>query len=123
MRLENRYYSIIGIDRQNVTSAVCHVELLPDCEVYRGHFPGEPVCPGVCNMQMIKECAEVVVGKPLHQSSVSQCRLTSLMTPVQCSALDVRVDILSASDTSCTIKATISDCHDTYMEYKGEMTV
>lgn len=121
MRLENRYYRVLGIDRQSDTAAVCHVELLSDCEVYRGHFPGEPVCPGVCNMQMIKECTEAVVGKSLHQSSVSQCRLTSLMTPAQCSTLDVRIDILSASDDSCTVRATISDSTDTYMEYKGEM--
>ncbi len=122
MRLENRYYRVLGIDRQGDTSAVCRVELLPDCDVYRGHFPGEPVCPGVCNMQMIKECTETVVGKSLHQSSVSQCRLTSLMTPAQCSTLDVRIDILSSSDDAYTVKASISDSNDTYMEYKGEMS-
>ncbi len=123
MRLENRYYRILDIDRQEDNVAVCHVELLPDCDVYRGHFPGEPVCPGVCNMQMIKECTETVVGKSLHQSSVNQCRLTSLMTPAKCSALDVKIEILSVSDASCTVKGTISDNNDTYMVYKGEMTV
>ena len=27
-------------------------------EFFQGHFPNNPVSPGVCNIEMIKECAE-----------------------------------------------------------------
>ncbi|MGN1248330.1 MAG: hypothetical protein ACI4UO_07050 [Paludibacteraceae bacterium] len=54
------YYHILSSD---ITSeeGMFRVALNADCEVYQGHFPGEPVCPGVCNIQMIKECAEIVL--------------------------------------------------------------
>ena len=123
MKLKNNYYKQLEVCHQDVATVIYHVALLPDCNVYRGHFPDEPVCPGVCNMQMIKECTEEFVGKQLHQTSVKQCRLTALMTPAECPDVNVRIDVLSASEQSFTIKASIYDHKQIYMEYRGEMTV
>ena len=116
MRLKNNYYKLLEARRQDVATGIYHVALLTDCDVYRGHFPQEPICPGVFNMQMVKECTEAFVGKKLHQTSVKQCRLVSLMTPTKCSEVDVRIDVLSASESSFTIKASIFDQEQIYME-------
>ena len=123
MRLENNYYKLLEVRHQDVATIIYHVTLLPNCSVYRGHFPHEPVCPGVFNMQMIKECTENFVGKQLHQPSVKQCRLVALMTPSKCPEVDIRIDVLSASESSFTIKAGIYDHEQIYMDYKGEMTI
>lgn len=123
MRLENSYFKVLNRCSDGDQSMTFHVALLPDCDVYRGHFPGNPVCPGVYNMKMIRECAEMMLGKSLHQPAVSQCRFVSLMTPAQCQEVDIKIEILAASDDAFTVKATISDSNNIYMEYKGEMTV
>ena len=62
MLLENSYYKIIGRSGEGL-DAVFRVALLPDCEVYKGHFPGNPVSPGVCNIETIKECAMLLTGR------------------------------------------------------------
>ncbi len=54
------YYHILSSEI-TADAGVFRVALNADCEVYQGHFPGEPVCPGVCNIQMIKECAEMLL--------------------------------------------------------------
>ena len=72
------YYKIKDFLQKEDGTALFQVVLLSDCEVYEGHFPGEPVSPGVCNIQMIKECAEKIVGKTLLLSNLQQCRLTTL---------------------------------------------
>ena len=56
------YYHILSSD---ITSngGMFRVALNADCEVYQGHFPGEPISPGVCNIQMIKECAELLLQR------------------------------------------------------------
>lgn len=122
MKLENNYYKLLDMRRQDAATVICRIALVSDCDVYRGHFPGEPVCPGVCNMQMIKECMEAIVGKKLRLSSITQCRLTALMTPAQCAEVEVRIDVLSVNEESFVIKASIYDSQRIYMEYKGEMT-
>lgn len=121
MLLENRYYKIT--DRQGEgLNAVFRIALLPDCEVYRGHFPGNPVCPGVCNIETIKECAMLLTGRKLFIRHIRQCRLTAVATPVACPELDVTVNV-TPTDNGYTITATIADAERTYMEYKGDMTL
>ncbi len=119
--MENNYYKLIGITRSNGLNAVFHIALCPDCEVYRGHFPGNPVSPGVCNIQTIKECAERLTGRQLQIGSIRRCRLPSVVTPATCPELDVEIN-LTPVGTGYGIIATVYDTKHTYMELKGEMT-
>ncbi len=121
MRLENDYYKVTGVTSGD-TETVFHIALLPDCDVYRGHFPGNPVCPGVCNIELIRQCAAKVAGKRLLISSIKQCRLTAVASPSVCPALDVTVS-LSPSGEGYDVTARIADSERIYMDYKGKMTV
>ena len=123
MKLEGNYYTLLSVEHQDVTTAIYHIALCSDSDIYRGHFPGNPVCPGVCNMQTIKECAEDFTGKRLHVTYVKQCRLTAVATPTVCPKLDVKVSIQPTDDASYTVMASIYDSQRIYMDYKGEMTV
>ncbi len=122
MKLEGNYYTLMGIEQLGESTATYHIALLPDCDIYRGHFPGNPVCPGVCNMQTIKECAEKLTGKTLHVTNLKQCRLTAVATPTICPEVYVKVTAKPSEDTDTyTISASIYDTERSYMEYKGEM--
>ncbi len=120
MHLENNYYELVSM-RTDGTDGVFCIALRPGCEVYRGHFPGNPVSPGVCNMQTVKECAERLAGKRLHIQSIRRCRLMAVVTPVACPELEVRIS-LAATEAGYEIAATVSDAQRTYMELKGELT-
>lgn len=119
MLLENKYYKIIDINTDG-QSAVFHIAILPDCDVYRGHFPGNPVCPGVCNIETIKECTMLLTGKKLQISTIKQCRLTAIATPAVCPEADVTISVLP-TDKGFTVTAKITDADKMYMEYKGDM--
>lgn len=121
MKLEDNYYELISMHSSGM-SGVFHISLCLDCNIYRGHFPRNPVCPGVCNIQTIKECAERLADKRLRISSIRQCRLTAVATPATCPEVDVTVS-LQPTEAGYNIIATIVDATRTYMEYKGEMTV
>lgn len=120
MRLEDNYYELISMHSDGMNGTF-HMALRRECEVYRGHFPGNPVCPGVCNIQTIKECAERLTGKRLRIDSIRRCRLTAVLTPASSPELDVTVHLLP-TETGYAITATVSDMKQVYMEYKGEMT-
>lgn len=121
MLLENSYYKIIGRSGEGL-DAVFRVALLPDCEVYKGHFPGNPVSPGVCNIETIKECAMLLTGKRLVIDTIRQCRLTAVASPSVCPEVEVTLSC-SPVGNGFAVTAKIADNERTYMEYKGEMTV
>ncbi len=127
------YYHILSSDTTS-DGGMFRVSLNADCEVYQGHFPGEPISPGVCNIQMIKECAELLLqdtftagetpAPPVETmllSHIRQCRLTTLVTPQQHPEVEVRVAILSRSEDTITFRGTIGKAEEVYMELKGEL--
>lgn len=119
MLLENRYYQLVSQEIED-GKGLFHIRLLPECELYRGHFPGNPVCPGICNVELIKECAMLLTGKDLQIRTVTQCRLTALASPTACPELDVNVSALPAAH-GFQVKATISDAAKQYVDFKGEL--
>ncbi|MDR2234262.1 MAG: beta-hydroxyacyl-ACP dehydratase [Tannerella sp.] len=109
MKLLDYYYSI----RNHTTTGgntQFDVTLLSECSVYDGHFPGMPVAPGVCNIQMIKECVEQMTGQSLLLESIAQCKFLAMITPQQHDDLQINIDLLNDDDKKYNIKASI--CRD-----------
>ena len=50
-------------------------------EIFNGHFPGQPVVPGVCMMEMVKELLQQQVGKSLWLRNASNVKFLQLITP------------------------------------------
>src|SRR5690606_4259392 len=52
-----------------------------DHAIFKGHFPGQPVVPGVCMMQIIKEVMESVTNKKWQIRQAAQVKFLQLITP------------------------------------------
>ena len=87
------YFSIERCTSESPQKGIVRVRLNPDSRVYEGHFPDAPVSPGVCNIEMIRRCAEAIHGHELRIRTIKQCRLTTLMTPLSHPQADVRVEL------------------------------
>lgn len=118
--LQDNYYRIEHYETAG-EQAVFQIALLENCKVYQGHFPGHPICPGVCNIEMIKECASKVIGKSLHVRRVRKCRFTAVAIPSECPFLTIAVDWKSRDDGGYDVTATIADGKTVYVKLKAEL--
>jgi 3-hydroxyacyl-[acyl-carrier-protein] dehydratase len=118
--LFNYFFSIKNQQTtENIT--LFDVILLPDCSVYEGHFPGMPVAPGVCNIQLIKECVERITGKQLLLKNIDRCKFIAMITPQQHPELQVRIELLeNTEEQPIKVTAVISRNETEYMTFKGE---
>lgn len=128
MLLKDRFFKVLSESRTDEQNAVFHCQLLADCDVYRGHFPHKPVSPGVCNIEMIKECVMMLTGQKLIIKGIKQCRLTAVASPEVCPEVDVTVAVAPVfsegeSLAGYNVVASIADAARSYMEYKGEMAL
>ncbi|MDR2921583.1 MAG: beta-hydroxyacyl-ACP dehydratase [Tannerella sp.] len=120
--LLNYYYTINDQQTEGETTRF-YVTLNKDCEIYKGHFPGMPVTPGVCNIQMIKECIEQLTGKRLLLEYIAQCKLTTLITPQQYPELQICIHLSEQNDSQVKTKATIGQNEEEYLTFKGEYKI
>ena len=60
----NDLYHIISMDSRE-EERVITVRLNPEHRIYGAHFPGNPITPGACLMEMARELASVVLEKEL----------------------------------------------------------
>lgn len=120
MHIENEFFRIVDIQKADDNNAVFRIELIPECKVYEGHFPGNPICPGVFNIETVRECAQILSGRSLRISAVKQCRFTSLLTPAKRETLSVRINT-AGIENGLVVQATISDSSNSYVEFKGNM--
>ena len=72
-----------------------NVILNPDHLIYKAHFPGQPVTPGVCILQMLQELLSVQYDKPLYIRKIKNAKFTSMISPVT----DSRVSVVFSSMT------------------------
>ena len=112
MKLKNNLYKIIS--KEEVNSIFNYtVELNPSCVIYQAHFPGEPITPGVCIVQIGQEVIEDLL---LEQSSASRrleiikaknIKFLSVISPNETPILTYQVRKLVFSDDKMTIETQI----------------
>lgn len=112
-----------SIEKQEIngTEATFLLNLLPTCPVYQGHFPQKAIAPGVCNIEMIKSCAEIVLGKPLFLHYIAQCRLTALVTPDQYPQLQLTLQLIPQEEGHKMVAKLTSLTGEVCMELKAEV--
>lgn len=116
------FYSVLSQSIDEPTGAqLFRIRLNPEHEIYKGHFPEKPITPGVCNIQMMKECAERVIGKELIIKSMSQCKMPAMITPDGTPELTISVSV-TFSDEGYKTVASIFNESTTYITFKGILT-
>ena len=57
------------------------VRLNPEHFIFKSHFPGHPITPGVCLLQMVTELAGEAEGCPLFVHSIKNAKYTGVVAP------------------------------------------
>lgn len=71
------------------------IELNPKHEIFDGHFPNNPIMPGVCMIQIIKELTELFTSQNLFLSKVSNVKFMAIINPFTHSILDLNLNIMN----------------------------
>ena len=81
----------------------CQVKFNPDHRIYKAHFPGYPVTPGVCLMQMGEEILEQKYQKQLQLSLVKSIRFKKIIGPEETPTFDFTKEVLKENELSVEI--------------------
>ncbi len=82
------------------------ITLNKDHAIFKGHFPGNPVTPGVCMMQIIKEITQNILKVELTMLTTSNVKFMALINPDINSKLVLDLEIIENETTGIKVKNT-----------------
>lgn len=104
--LINDFYTIIDI-KSSASSHAIQVRLNADHKIYEGHFPNQPVVPGVCTMQLVKECVEKIKNVTLCYSQVQTCKFLSVINPKVDNIIEIAITLSDGEGSDIAMQADI----------------
>ena len=73
---EGDFYRIIDFTPTE-EGYTAEVELRADHPVYQGHFPAQPVVPGVCTMRVVRELTARAVGCAIWFDTIREAKFVA----------------------------------------------
>ena len=122
MILLNDFFNI----RDKVTSKTeIWAELLINSnhKIFDGHFPNQPVVPGVCMMQMIKEITEEVVGKETNLVLAVDMKFLAVINPLENNLIHASIKYTTDESGAINIVASLFKDELVHFKFKGQFVI
>lgn len=100
------FYTVENIEKVADEKYNATVFLNKEHAIFKGHFPGNPVTPGVCMMQIIKELSQEILGSSLILKSSSNVKFMALINPEVNAKLRLELDFSGDLDSEIKVKNT-----------------
>ncbi|MGZ3852810.1 MAG: hypothetical protein ACXVBJ_12150 [Flavisolibacter sp.] len=103
MQLLDSLFEIVdgGEDTTGFTSTI---KFFPGHVIFKGHFPGHPVTPGVIFLQLVHELVEMHLNKSIRLVGLSTCKFLRVVNPEFEEIAQISVSI-KAKDDLLNVKA------------------
>jgi 3-hydroxyacyl-[acyl-carrier-protein] dehydratase len=108
MKLKDDFFQIKD-SCQTATGMDFTVVLNPEHFIYRAHFPENPITPGVCIIQIIKELSETVLQRELFLKKVNNVKFLSVINPLENKEVVFSLSISSEGDEAHKVGAVVSN--------------
>ncbi len=108
MVLQDNLFSIMSQAQEDGQPAF-QVRIHKEWPIYKAHFPGHPITPGVCIVQMIQELLQVHLGRKVSLRKAKTVKYTAIISPDEVSELSVSFPkIEEQEDGSLKVQAQVA---------------
>jgi 3-hydroxyacyl-[acyl-carrier-protein] dehydratase len=117
MLRDDFYKTLVLVQDDSVVTAM--LEIYPGHDIFKGHFPGSPVVPGVCMMQMVKEVLETALDKQLFLSKADYMKFLIVVDPRINDVVKIEISFKIVEVSNIDITATLSSGEMVCFKFKG----
>jgi len=90
-----------------------------DSEILKGHFPGHPVVPGACMLQITKEVLESILQTSLRLKKADQLKFMTMIDPASTPRVELDISYRHQDDDGVTATAKLSNADTVYFKLQG----
>jgi 3-hydroxyacyl-[acyl-carrier-protein] dehydratase len=116
--LQGNFFTIASI-KTETQSAKAVLEINAAHEIFNGHFPGTPVVPGVCMMQMVKEILEDILAGETRMIKAEHIKFLNVINPQQTSSVNLDLKYSITDNKHASVIASLFNDEIVYFKFKG----
>jgi 3-hydroxyacyl-[acyl-carrier-protein] dehydratase len=94
-----------------------------DHKIFEGHFPNQPVVPGVCMMQMIKEILEQVIGKETNLVQAADMKFLAVINPLENNLIHASIKYAANETGAINVVASLFKDELVHFKFKGQFVL
>lgn len=106
MKLSNNLFKILS-QKGISTGVIYELSLLVESEIYKAHFPGKPITPGVCIAQIVEELLCDYLQEEYKLSEVKNIKYLQVISPVDSPEINVELKKIVKSEDTVTLQAVV----------------
>ena len=106
--LRDSFYSIVSQENISDTQTQTKVLINAAHPIFEGHFPEQPVVPGVCMLQMVKDIVADKAQRNIQLQSLANVKFINVVIPQQHSELDITIKYEISVDNSIKVSSRIT---------------
>ena len=94
-----------------------------DHEVFEGHFPGNPIVPGVVQVQVLKDLLEKGLHKKVFLNRAKSIKFLNIINPFETGEVQFEIVFGQQPESNFTVKCIVKTETKVYMKYSGSALV
>jgi 3-hydroxyacyl-[acyl-carrier-protein] dehydratase len=113
--------SLYKINTSFCSDGVLHalLEINEHHEIFEGHFPGQPVLPGACMLQMVKEILEYVFDRKLQLQKANNLKFLQLIDPQVTNVIQLKLTYKLLEDNVLHVNGSFISAENIAFKFQG----
>lgn len=107
MHFIDSLFTVISQDKAP-TCANFKLRLNANHPIYRGHFPGNPITPGVCSLEIMTQLAAVNYSEFNRPREVNSIKYLGFINPIATPEVDVELKMSQTSEGGWRVHGVLS---------------
>ena len=126
--LLNSFFHIVNEEYSNTVVETCHstslqyiIRINPEHPIFKGHFPGNPITPGVCVVQIAIDLFTHLFQQEYHLHKAKSIKFLNLIKPNEIDTICYQLSWEKLENDKYRLKALVT--HDDITYAKIDITV
>ncbi len=113
--LKDNFYKIVNAGK-NENDLFFSIELNENHSIFQGHFPDNPITPGVVQMEIVKELLQVDKSQKLKMISMSNCKFLAILNPKENNSIDVVLTVNEGENNTLKVNSVFKNSETTFLK-------
>jgi len=109
-------FKVLSVEHSE-NSIVAMLAVDESSEIFKGHFPGQPVAPGACMLQTVKEILADTLGAQIRLVKADNIKFLNMVTPDVLNLM-LRINYNSVED-QVKINSYLTSGEQVFMKLQG----